>query len=146
MQLTCICEPDPFVVWADRWDMQHVLMNLLSNATDACEGAGKVTIRAHIDTEAQLYVLTVTDTGCGMAAEEVSQAFEPLYSTKAWGTGLGLSLCRQLLEQQGGKITLDSQKGHGTTVTLLLPVLTSLAHHSTPGNTTPAGDAHAERR
>ncbi len=122
VQLELICEPNPFVLWADRWQMQHVLMNLLSNAIDACETSGTVTIRAYVDAVTQAYILMVVDTGCGMSTEEAKHVFQPLYSTKVWGTGLGLSLCRQLVEQQGGDIVFHSRKGEGTTVTIRLPL------------------------
>ncbi len=131
--LTLTCEPAPFVMWADRWQMQHVLQNLLSNALDACDQSGTVTIRAYVDAETQAYTLMVVDTGCGIPAEETNHVFQPLYSTKVWGTGLGLSLCKQLVEQQGGGIMLRSQEGQGTTVTIRLPLGPSqepIKHHA----------------
>ncbi len=122
MQLIMNSDVDPFALWADRWHMEHVLINLLSNAADACSHQGIVTIHAHVDEASQGYQLAVCDTGCGIPADELEHVFEPLYTRKVWGTGLGLSLCQQLIEQQGGTIALESQDGQGTTVHLWLPL------------------------
>lgn len=122
MYLRMAFDSDPFGFWADRWHMQHVLTNLLSNAADACSQQGTVTVSARVDDAAQQYQITVCDTGCGIPADELEHVFEPLYTRKVWGTGLGLSLCQQLMEQQGGTISLESQTGQGTTVHLQLPL------------------------
>ena len=122
IELRVSYEPTPFTLWTDRWYLQHVMMNLLSNASDACEADDRITIRACLDNAARSYDLTVSDTGCGIMEEDLSTIFEPLYSGKVWGTGLGLSLCKQLVEQLGGGITLSSQVDQGTTVRLRLPM------------------------
>lgn len=139
MHLTYLCNPDPFEFWADRWHMQHVFINLLSNAADACAHKGRVTIRAHVDVMAQQYEMTVQDTGCGIPADELPHVFEPLYTRKTWGTGLGLSLCQQLMHQQGGTITMHSQVGQGTTVLLRLP-LPSAPDAAVPPTRAPSSD------
>ena len=122
MHLHIICDPEPFLFWADHWHAEHIFMNLLRNAAEACSYRGTVTINAQVDVTAQQYAMAVSDTGCGIATDELEHVFEPLFTRKAWGTGLGLSLCKQLIEQLGGTITVDSQVGQGTTFRLRLPL------------------------
>jgi len=66
-------------------------------------------------------LLEITDTGVGMDAEAVSRIFEPYFSTKATGTGLGLTIAKRNIELTGGTIAVSSEKGVGTTVTITLP-------------------------
>ena len=70
--------------------------------------------------------LRIIDTGFGMDDEAARRIFEPYFSTKATGTGLGLSIARRNVELHGGTITVASQKGVGTTVTLVVPVTRTL--------------------
>ncbi|MEE8301095.1 MAG: ATP-binding protein, partial [Candidatus Tectomicrobia bacterium] len=80
-----------------------------------------VTVSAHVEAQTQQYQILVGDTGCGIPAAELEQVFEPLYTRKPWGIGLGLSLCKELIAHHGGRITLHSRVGHGTTVHILMP-------------------------
>jgi signal transduction histidine kinase len=68
-------------------------------------------------------VVTVTDSGHGMTPEEIAAAFEPYFSTKDTGLGLGLSLTRKIVEDHGGVISLSSDPGRGTTACIILPLL-----------------------
>ena len=68
-----------------------------------------------------LCVIEVEDTGTGILSEDLGKVFEPLYTTKATGTGLGLSICKQIIEKHQGNISVKSQVGQGTTVTIVLP-------------------------
>ena len=122
MRLHMILVPQAYELYADPWYIQHVFLNLLSNAKDACEGEGSVTIYARIDETAHQYHIAVRDTGYGIPDDELHLVFEPLFTRKVWGTGLGLSLCQQLIEQHGGEIALESQQEYGTTVTFRLPM------------------------
>ncbi len=63
----------------------------------------------------------MTDTGCGIAAAELEKIFEPLYSTKSFGVGLGLPVIKQIVAGHGGSVEVQSQPGRGTTFTLWLP-------------------------
>ncbi len=122
MHLHIVCDPEPFLFWADHWHMEHIFLNLLRNAAEACSYQGIVTINAQVDVTIQQYVIAVRDTGCGIAADDLAHVFEPLYTRKTWGTGLGLSLCKQLIEQLGGTIAVESHVGQGTTFHLRLPL------------------------
>ncbi len=72
--------------------------------------------------EERVVVLTVRDSGVGMDAEALARVFEPYFSTKSSGTGLGLPIARRNVELSGGTIEVESQKGQGTTVRVRLPV------------------------
>src|SRR5262249_43562517 len=67
--------------------------------------------------------LVVSDTGSGMAPDQLAQIFQPFYTTKAHGIGLGLPITRRLIEDHGGSLRVESQLGYGTTITIRLPVL-----------------------
>lgn len=109
---------------ADPPRLKQVLLNLCRNAVEAMPEGGVLTLKAA--REAGEVVIEITDTGVGIPASEVSQIFEPFYTTKATGTGLGLSVCRRIVEAHGGRITLDSRPGRGTTFRVHLPLFLKL--------------------
>jgi PAS domain S-box-containing protein len=99
--------------------LRRALLNLVQNAADAMPQGGTVTLRGQgTVTQVQLHV---QDTGSGIAAEHLGQIFEPLYTTKPGGTGLGLYLVQEIMAAHGGTITVASPMGQGTTFTLTLP-------------------------
>jgi len=82
---------------------------------------GAVTISARKSKKTQKCSIKIHDNGSGIAPENLSIVFEPLYSSKANGIGLGLSICKQIVENHGGTIMLTSKTGKGTTVNIELP-------------------------
>ena len=68
------------------------------------------------------YVIAVTDTGTGMSNDVKNKLFKPFYTTKRWGTGLGLTVCKQVVEAHGGNISVESDLGKGSTFTMRIPV------------------------
>lgn len=123
-------------VRTDPAQLEHAILNLVVNARDAMPNGGKLAIEtgeeyvdvdraaASVDLKPGPYVvLTIADTGVGMCEETRCHAFEPFYTTKApgRGTGLGLATAYGIIRQCGGSITLESEEGAGTTVTILLP-------------------------
>lgn len=113
------CQLDPRAI-------SQVLLNLLKNAIEAMPEGGRLTVTARpgslsADGTAAV-VLEVEDTGIGVEEADLRKVFRPLFTTKPGGSGLGLSFCRQTVEEHGGEIRLGSQKGQGTRVTLLLPL------------------------
>jgi len=112
-------DPDPFVLEADPAQMQQVLGNLLDNAVQAMDGRGEIVVRAGRSTDCDTIV--VYDSGPGVADEHQDRIFEPLFSTKAKGTGLGLTICRQIVERHGGAIDLAGHDGRGTPFLIRLP-------------------------
>ncbi len=99
---------------------QQILTHLINNAYEAMPNGGDLTISAM--TEGECARISVTDTGLGMSAEVMSQIFEPLFTTKAKGIGLGLAISQKLIEINGGRIEVSSIEGDGSRFTLILPL------------------------
>jgi PAS domain S-box-containing protein len=99
--------------------LRRALLNLVQNAAEALRPGGTVTLAGH-GTDDQVQI-QVRDTGSGIPAEQLAQIFEPLYTTKPGGTGLGLYIVQQIVAAHGGQVTVESQVGRGTTFTITLP-------------------------
>ncbi|QDV36841.1 sensor histidine kinase [Tautonia plasticadhaerens] len=112
--------PGGLAVEVDPGQLQIVLGNLVRNACEAMPGGGTLTLRARRVGDGRVE-LEVEDTGVGMSPELRGRVTEPLYSTKARGLGLGLSLTRAILEKNGGSLRIDSEPGVGSTFTVALP-------------------------
>jgi signal transduction histidine kinase len=106
-------------IHVDRTLVARALTNVIENALHAMPGSGRLSIAG--SAEDSWVSLRVQDTGIGMDREALANAFEPYFSTKAAGTGLGLSIARRNVELSRGTITVESEKGRGTTVTIKLP-------------------------
>lgn len=109
--------------------IQQVLLNLLINARQAMPNGGRVQLRATHDADAQMVDLMVRDTGCGMPPDQLRRIFDRFFTTKKGpdasgkgGTGLGLAMCRDIIENHRGRIRVESAVGKGTAFTLKLPV------------------------
>jgi len=109
----------PVLLAADRDMLRQVLLNLIGNAYQAMIDGGTVTVG--LTTDGSKLHMSVTDTGIGMDAEVSRRVFEPFYTTKARGVGLGLAVSRRIVEAHGGDITVVSAPGQGTTFTVTLP-------------------------
>jgi len=112
---------------ADPVRMRQATLNLLANAIKFTPSGGQVTLRARLDRETGAAVIEVADTGVGMSAEIVAEAFKPFYQAEDAldyandGVGLGLTIAKELVEAHGGEITLESAVGVGTTARITLP-------------------------
>ncbi len=124
------------LLYADRSQLEQVLINLIKNAYES--GATEVELTAPSNSKTLSNspskgenslplregwggsVICVRDNGCGMSPDVLEQAFIPFFTTKPNGTGIGLSLCRQIILKHGGSITIDSEEGRGTTFTIKL--------------------------
>ncbi|NSX07353.1 response regulator [Pseudomonas lini] len=125
-----------WVAEADPNQLESALLNLVLNARDAMPDGGKLLVKTsnqHLDTgfteahsnlqPGDYIVLSVTDTGCGMPQSTINRAFDPFFTTKpiGQGTGLGLSMIYGFSKQSGGHVSIQSEVGKGTTVSLFLP-------------------------
>jgi signal transduction histidine kinase len=108
-------------VRADAIQMQQVFGNLVSNAIDAMPDGGALEIRARDDVQAKAIVISVRDTGSGITPENMARLFQPLFTTKARGIGLGLVVAKNLIEANGGTVKVESKEGKETLVTVTLP-------------------------
>jgi signal transduction histidine kinase len=118
-------EPSLPPVAADEHQLRQALLNLLRNAAEAMSDGGKLTViaRSHqADGDERALELVVSDTGGGIAPEHLAKIFDPFFSTKEGGTGLGLALTQQIIVEHGGRIDVHSQVGAGTTFTVRLAV------------------------
>jgi signal transduction histidine kinase len=104
----------------------RVLNNLMKNAVEAMPNGGKLTISANrINDDIHI---RVSDTGVGIQEEQLPNLFEPFYTTKRKGLGLGLAYCKRVVGAHGGSITVESEVGKGTTFTIKLPMCRSEVH------------------
>ncbi|MDU0332973.1 ATP-binding protein [Paenibacillus sp. 3LSP] len=101
-------------------EIKQLILNLSRNAMEAMTEKGQLTIETRVTNQGGL--LMVSDTGPGIPSGQREKLFEPFFTTKAKGTGLGLALCLSIVERHGGKITVDSTEGQGTTFTVLFPL------------------------
>jgi signal transduction histidine kinase len=121
-------------VYANGNQIQQILLNLMINARQAMPGGGRLLIKLAYDAENDLVDLVVRDFGCGIPADKLPHIFDPFYSTKSGpdasgkgGSGLGLSMCRDIIEAHHGRIRVDSSPGIGTAITLKIPSVTRAA-------------------
>jgi len=101
---------------ADSQQLNHVFMNIILNAADAMEGTGKLTVVTGQIAESDRIFIEIKDTGCGIPDHIIPHIFEPFFTTKGEGkgTGLGLSMVYGIIENHGGTVTVESEKGLGT--------------------------------
>lgn len=104
----------------DKIKLEQVFLNLLKNAKEAVKEDGTIFLSA--DKENAQLVIRCTDNGCGIPDDELDKIFDPFYSHKESGTGLGLSLSKRIVEAHGGTITASSSHKSGTVFTVTLPV------------------------
>jgi len=109
--------------------IEQVLINLLINARQAMPEGGVVSLRLDLDATGRQAELSVIDRGAGISADNLPRIFEPFFSTKIGpdasgmgGTGLGLAVCRDIIESHHGRIRVKSRPGEGSTFTLILPL------------------------
>ena len=109
-------------ILADRVQLQQVFMNLMLNAIEAMKDTGgELTIRSALNPEGQL-VISISDTGAGLPAENTERIFEAFHTTKPQGTGMGLAITRSIVESHGGRVWTTANQGAGATFHFTLPV------------------------
>ncbi|HJZ55213.1 MAG TPA: ATP-binding protein [Gemmataceae bacterium] len=115
------------LAWVVPGQIEQILVNLVINARQAMPHGGRLKIEVKENRPADMVEVRVSDTGVGIPPEQLRQIFEPFFTTKQpdeygrGGTGLGLSVCRQIIEQHHGRIRVESVVGKGSTFTIKLP-------------------------
>ena len=112
--------PSGMHVRAEEAELQHTLINLLLNAVQASRPGGHVTVEGDLDGQVRVRVI---DNGCGIAPENLKRIFEPFFSARQGGTGLGLFLSLNFVRRWGGDLTVVSEPGRGSTFEIVLPAL-----------------------
>jgi signal transduction histidine kinase len=126
------------LVWVDPDQLRQVVVNLLHNAIDATPEKGIVTVWVGLSEGRKTLCIEVRDTGCGIAEEDLEKIFQPFYSTKTRGTGLGLSTSKMIVEAHGGVLDASSVPGKGTTMRIRIPLAACRRHPGDPGGIAPA--------
>ncbi|MBL7077185.1 MAG: FHA domain-containing protein [Kiritimatiellae bacterium] len=119
-------KPDPAMpeVELDAKGIRRCVLNLVTNAVDACTKGGEATVETHAPADDGNARVVIRDTGCGMDEETLAKLFKVFFSTKgSKGTGLGLSVTKKIVEEHGGRLDVVSEKGKGTTFTMLLALV-----------------------
>ena len=125
IQLDTEIPEDAPAVACGQSDLEQVLLNLLTNAREATLPGGRIAVV--VEPAPEILRISIRDTGCGILPEDLPRVMEPFFTTRPHGNGLGLPICRSILWEIGGTITLESQPGVGTRVELTLPLA---ARHS----------------
>jgi signal transduction histidine kinase len=104
-------------VWCDKDQMQQAFLAIMVNAVEAMSGGGSLTLRTGTDPDKRKLRIEIQDTGSGISPQDLPHIFEPFYTTKkeGKGVGLGLSVCYGIIERHEGKISVNSTPGKGTT-------------------------------
>ena len=140
IEVTSTLAPEPVPVLADRGQLEQVITNLVINARDAMPNGGTLRVAVASAEGGRTAVLEVADSGVGMDDATQARIFEPFFTTKgAEGTGLGLSTVHGIVTQSGGRISLRSAPGSGTTFSVLLPTTDAPLAHGGEAAGEPAG-------
>jgi two-component system NtrC family sensor kinase len=129
-QVSIVEETDPRLphLVIDPHQIQEVAVNIILNSIDAMPSGGTVSVRSRLieEGEQEWAELTISDTGCGIPAEDLERVFDPFFTTKppGQGTGLGLAISYGIVAEHRGDIHVESHVDRGTTVSVRLPVLT----------------------
>ncbi|MEA3463057.1 MAG: ATP-binding protein [Bacteroidota bacterium] len=123
--ITCSIHPGPekLKIMADDAQLKQVLINMIKNATEAMDGVKDPEIRISVKRVLHQLSIEIYNSGPAIPPEVLEKIFVPFYSTKPEGSGIGLSLSRQIISNHGGQITVESEEGKGTTFKVILPVV-----------------------
>ena len=121
--LDIVVDPDLWTASIDQDQIGQVLQNLISNAREAMNDEGKIRIIAdnYTEDEQKFIRVKISDTGPGINQDVILRIFDPYFTTKSTGSGLGLSICRSIISKHEGKLIVESALGKGSTFTILLP-------------------------
>ena len=123
----------PAVVFADAYYLRQVLDNLVRNAREAMSGQDDARLIVSVERAGADAIVRVADNGPGIPQDRLDRIFQPFVSTKGKGMGLGLAICREIVEAHTGRLEVESVVGQGTTFTIRLPLYDGLATGTLPG-------------
>ena len=138
--VTFTADPNVPEITGDRQRLEQVVINILTNANKYTPNGGRIDI--HIGRTEKLLAITIADNGVGIPKEDMAHLFERFYrveksrTSDAGGTGLGLAIAKELTEAHGGRISMQSTLGKGTTVTIELPFVCQLKNPESGGGGT----------
>jgi signal transduction histidine kinase len=117
-------EREDRLIFVDPEKFTMVLVNLISNAVEAMPEQGRLTIqsRYHEDGGSGFVGLVISDNGCGIPEENLAKIYEPFFTTKERGTGLGIPICRKIVDVHNGRLIINSKRGEGTTIEITIPL------------------------
>ncbi len=119
VELEFRCPPNLPLISCDENQIKQVLVNVVKNGLEAMPDGGKLTVTVE---SIQPYIrIRITDTGCGIESQDLKMIGEPFFTTKESGNGLGIMICRQIVDNHKGRFNIDSEPGQGTTVEIILP-------------------------
>ena len=121
----------------DRDQMKQAFYNVIKNSLEAMQRHG--TLRIHTDLDDTHVFIRFVDTGSGMSAGNLSRVFEPYFTTKPSGTGLGLLIVRRVVREHGGELSIESSQGKGLTLTIRLPYIQKRVRMLEAGESKPQG-------
>ena len=121
IQISTSLSPEIKDISIDPDRINQVLLNLYLNALEAMEQGGTLLVELSWDERSQRTKIVVSDTGVGISKEDLARIFDPYFTTKQSGTGLGLAIVHNIIDSHGGEVKIESERGTGTTATILLP-------------------------
>ncbi len=118
----------------DPSQIERVFINMIINAAEAMDGNGRLTIATDTNPSQEFVRIRFSDTGCGIAKEDMDQIFDPFFTTKdvGHGTGLGLAISYGIIKEHGGAVRVDSEINKGTTFSIRLPIKGNENPHPNP--------------
>lgn len=119
--LTLTCDILDLDFYADETKLRQAVVNLLKNAAESSPTGSSIFLC--ITADSHTLHLKVSDQGCGISPEDLQKIFEPFHTTKSFGTGLGLPIVKRIIDSHGGRLSIKSKEGAGTTVHISLPLL-----------------------
>ncbi len=123
LQITYNYPHQPAIISADRTQINRLFTNLFQNAIEASDGEPIIPIAINQQINANKLLINITDEGCGIPAETQEKIFTPNFTTKTSGTGLGLAMCKGIVEKANGRIWFETIEGEGTSFHVLLPLV-----------------------
>jgi signal transduction histidine kinase len=109
-------------LWVDQELLRNCILNFVNNAAQAMDDGGQIRLGATLDNGGNRIRLTFTDQGKGIQPEDIAKIFQPYFTTKDVGIGLGLAITERIIKEHGGEIIVESSPGRGTTFTVMLPL------------------------